>query len=67
MPNLEDAIRNYNEVKEEYLDSLNRGESIGVRKQMSFDKNVTLRLEQILKSYEADITYMEEDVKNMEE
>lgn len=34
---------------------------------MGFDKNITLRLGQILKSYEAEISYLDDDLKNVEE
>jgi hypothetical protein len=34
---------------------------------MNFDKNITMRLNQILKSYDAEMTYVEEDLRNLAE
>jgi hypothetical protein len=34
---------------------------------MDFDKNITLRLHQILKSYDSEVTYVEEDMKHIAE
>lgn len=37
------------------------------KKQMAFDKNITLRLHQIMKSYDSEVAYVEEDMKNIAE
>lgn len=36
------------------------------KKQMTFDKNISLRMNQFLKSYEADINFTEEEMRNEE-
>lgn len=63
-PSLEETIRSYHEAKEQFLGGMEPEESLGVRKQLSFDKNISLRLNQIIKSYEAEVSYMEDELKN---
>ena len=64
---MEETIKGYQESKDKFFKAAGREEVLSTKKEMTFDKNLTLRLDQILKSYDAEVTYMEEDLKNIEE
>ena len=67
LPRLEETIKGYQESKDKFFKAAGWEEVLSTKKEMTFDKNLTLRLDQILKSYDAEVTYMEEDLKNIEE
>jgi hypothetical protein len=67
LPALEDTIRNYQDSKDRIFKDTKDEKTSIYKKQMTFDKNITLRLHQILKSYDSEVTYVEEDMKHIAE
>lgn len=67
MPGLEDTIRNYQDSKERVFRDIKDEKMNSYKKQMAFDKNITLRLNQIMKSYDSEVAYVEEDMKHIAE
>jgi hypothetical protein len=65
MPGLDETIRSYQECKDRFFRQYRNEQSAGLKRQMNFDKNITFRMNQIMKSYDSEVIYAEEDLKNM--
>lgn len=64
LPSLEETIHSYQESKDRFFRTYRNELSGSLKKQMNFDKNITFRINQILKSYDSEVVYAEEDNKN---
>jgi len=53
MPELSATIQSYQESKDKFFKLYKSEETASLKKQMNFDKNITIRLNQILSSYDA--------------
>jgi uncharacterized protein YtpQ (UPF0354 family) len=63
MPKLEQSIKSYQEEKDKFFKKYKNETDLAMKKQMGFDKNITLRLNQIIRSYDSEVSYVEDNLK----
>ena len=57
MPQLEETVKQYQLAKDEFFSRIRDTPQAALKKEMNFDKNITHRMHQIIKSYDSLATY----------